>query len=50
MFFLYRNEYKIFKLAEITIRMGLGRKEKKRADNLGYNTYIHGNVTRKLSV
>jgi hypothetical protein len=32
MYFLYKNEYRIFKPVEITIRRGLGRKEKNRED------------------
>jgi hypothetical protein len=48
-YFLYKNECRIFKSFEITIRWGLRQKgEKWRGwTNSGYNTYINGNVTRK---
>jgi hypothetical protein len=42
MYFLHKNEYRIFKPAE--------RRKIKRMKPLGYNTYLHGNVTRRLSV
>jgi hypothetical protein len=32
MYFLYKNEYRIFKPVEITIRRGQRRKEKNRRD------------------
>jgi hypothetical protein len=51
MYSLYKNEYRIFKLVE-TIRKGVKYKEEKyrKGTNLGYNIYIHGSATRKLSV
>jgi hypothetical protein len=47
MYFLYNNEYRIFKPSEITVRRGLRYKGEKESS---YNTYIHGNVTMKLPV
>jgi hypothetical protein len=32
MYYLYKNEHRIFKPVEITIRRELGRKEKNRGD------------------
>jgi hypothetical protein len=32
MYFLYKNEYRISKPVEVTIRRGQGRKEKNRGD------------------
>jgi hypothetical protein len=47
MYFLYKNEYKIFKPVEITIRKGTKVERRKiEVNSSGYNTYIHGNVTR----
>jgi hypothetical protein len=34
MYFLYKNEYRIFKPVEITIRRNKGRKEKNRGNEL----------------
>jgi hypothetical protein len=47
MYFLYKNEYRIFKLVEITIGRRLRKKGEKwrKWINLGYNIYAHGNVT-----
>jgi hypothetical protein len=49
MYSLYKNEYRIFKPVEITIRRGLRYKgEKSRGwTNSGYNTYIYENITMK---
>jgi hypothetical protein len=43
-----QNEYGIFKPAEIMVRRATKVKEKLRWTNLGYNTHVHVNVTRKL--
>jgi hypothetical protein len=48
-YILYKNECKIFKPIEITIRKGLRWKEE-RMDQFGYNTYIQRNVTVKLCI
>jgi hypothetical protein len=45
---LYKNEYRIFKPVETTIRKGLRYKEEKqKCTILGYNTYIHGSAQGK---
>jgi hypothetical protein len=49
MYSLHKNEYKIFKPVEITIRVDLGRKKKNRGDKpiwviiLTYMEMSHGN-------
>jgi hypothetical protein len=50
---LYKNEYRIFKPVEATPKGYKGRKKKNRGNEpiqVIYNTYTHGNVTRKLLV
>jgi hypothetical protein len=49
MYFLYKNEYRIFKPVEITIRRRLREKEKNRGDEPIW-VIIHGNATKKLPV
>jgi hypothetical protein len=41
MYFVYKNEYRIFEPVEITIRRGLRYKEEKqkKLNNLGYNIH-----------
>jgi hypothetical protein len=52
MYFLYKNEYRIFKPVVITIR-GLSRKEKSKGEEpiwVIIHIYIRGNVTMQLPV
>jgi hypothetical protein len=52
MYLLYKNEHKIFKSVEVTLRRGLRLKGEIRGDEPihFYNTYTHGDVTRKFPV
>jgi hypothetical protein len=51
MFSLYKNEYRIFKLVETTVRRGLEQKEgKQRWTKPSYNTHKHGRASGKLPV
>jgi hypothetical protein len=52
MYFLCKNEYRIFKPVEITIRRNEGRKEKNGGDEPIRDTdvYIYGNVIMKVLV
>jgi hypothetical protein len=50
MYFLYKNEYRIFKPVETTIRGAKVERRKTEMNQLGYSTYIHGKITRKLPV
>jgi hypothetical protein len=52
MHFPYKNEYRMFKLVEITIRRGLREKGDKWRDwnNLVYSTYIYMEMSMKLPV
>jgi hypothetical protein len=48
---LYKIEYRIFNWLKPPKEIDQGRmKKNKRLTNWGNNTYIHGNVTRKLPV
>jgi hypothetical protein len=50
-YFLYKNEYRIFKLVEIAIKRGLSGKEKNREDEpIQVIIHIYGNVIMKYPV
>jgi hypothetical protein len=49
MYFLYKNEYRIFRPVEITIRRRLRWKEKNRGDE-PIQVLIHGSITMKLPI
>jgi hypothetical protein len=51
MYFLYKNEYRLFKTVEITVSRGLSRKEKKRGDEAILDIiHIEMEMSVKLSV
>jgi hypothetical protein len=51
MYFPYKNEYRILKCVEITIRRGLSRKEKDKGDEpTQVIIHIYMEIPRKLPV
>jgi hypothetical protein len=50
MYFLYQNEYRIFKPDEITIRRGIGRKEENGDEAIQVIIHIHTEMSQGNSL